>query len=111
MVLALTTLLIVVALVEVPTAPKMAVSLAPGLPVLGFQLALSLQLFAPGVAWFHTNVAAEAQWIVATRADKTARIRSELSIGFMVWLWLEDLFVADRRLFALVSISRGQLFH
>src|SRR6185295_781811 len=49
----LTTLLTVDKLAEVPTAPNTAVSLAPGLPVLGFQSAFTFQLFAPGEITFH----------------------------------------------------------
>ena len=53
MVLTLTMLLMMgVAVVLVPMLPNFTMSAEPGLPVLGFQLALTFQLFAPGDATF-----------------------------------------------------------
>src|ERR1041385_4574119 len=83
-VLTLTTLLTVVAFAEVPVTPNWAVSVEPGLPVAGNQLALTFQLLAPGEATFHTNVvAAKTAWAVNRPSEKSNGIRYELGFSFI----------------------------
>lgn len=70
LVFTLTTLLTVKASGLVPMAPKRAVSAGPGFPVLGFQLALLFQAFAPGVGTFQRKVAAFEVWQAMSAAAK-----------------------------------------
>src|SRR4051812_49347568 len=88
-VLTLTMLLTVVEFAAVPTVPKTPVSVEPGLPVAGIQLALTFQLLAPGDATFQRKVvAASAKRGRATelrisrrRQSAGSRTRKEVLMG------------------------------
>src|SRR5882724_12805598 len=83
-VLAETTLLMVVTFGLVPTAPKMLVSAVPATPLLRFQLAGAFQLLRPGVATFQTKAAACDGKVLPSTSARAAIVKRRREDNFFI---------------------------